>query len=337
MSYFDKNIPYLDEKKWIEYFETKIIPLYELTDKIIKIYNNIRQFDEKDLNTYYNIPFLVSILLGGLNSNAEFEQNSIAYFYKHFFGFGIKDEKDLSLRLKQDREINLNQDLKMTIKVIKAPFYDQVKKINNLIETILEQIKGKFLIKNPVFLSSNDEDLSNPIQVVEIIQDFLNKSLEISLMYNSLTFFLLTLDNRLPRHYIQSIYTKLKEKENFQKIIDWFGMYEYFKPTVPNEEIKNKYTLYEMKEEFLGKNLLKLNFLIWDLFLLPEMMQKLKTFFDLENIDQLNQYDYYKKVSKARLENLDAPFFIKDDANPLSSQLSYWSYSKSSGFPAMKN
>lgn len=231
-------IDYTDREYWRKYIEDFVIPLWENTILIIGYFDQLKfEFNNIPLNDVIE-DYKKSLLLGGINPDIEelYTQNSLAKFYSRFFGLRLKDQKSW---ISQQRFGESLTDI--NIEVIETEFIKFVKEISGILD---DGLRYQNLIEfPPEGIINYDEFNKDPIKVKDLISDFYQNLLKISLIQNYGTFFICSI-NQITYKWMQAAYPRI------DKIIDFlqeqFELIElqWRNPIKPESKVFKEYTFY---------------------------------------------------------------------------------------------
>ena len=258
-------IDYTCEDEWRRYIESYVIPLW----KYSWILNEYR---EELRNEFDALPFDEireedrPLFLGGIIQRDEiYTRNSLAKFYAKFFGMKLKDIQSWILQ-SQTGEILTE----IRVKVVETEFIKFVKEVFNLLDYGLLHQRLVTDFKEPEL--GYEELKKNPNKVKEVIQNFYQGILNISLNYNYGTFFLCSI-NQITYRYMKAAYPRIDEVLDF--LINEFGLTElkWNNPIKPESKTYRDYTIYcfpeynpNNKGKSFGGAICTLNETIWRMF-----------------------------------------------------------------------
>jgi len=88
-----------------------------------------------------------------------------------------------------------------------------------------------------------EETLENPVKILEIFIELLNRALALTIIRNEHTRFVWYL-RKIPKKYIKEYYPELLKPEVFKFLQELLGLKEYIIPQVEDPEIVDLYTIY---------------------------------------------------------------------------------------------
>ncbi|MBD3215846.1 MAG: hypothetical protein GF311_24765 [Candidatus Lokiarchaeota archaeon] len=296
----DDFFDYTDKNEWKGYIENQILPLWRNASRLKFFFDDLRQeFHNSKLNDIKENE--KKLFLGGITPQNEikYERDSLAKFYKNYFGLRIEDLKSWIAQESYQEEL---LDINITIQETKFNEF-----FIDVFELLDYLIKYQNLVKN---INSPDIDYeglkNNPNQIKDIIIQFLQQILDFSINYNYKTFFLCSI-NQVHRHYLEKAYP------NLQKILNLlrgeFGLNELLwnNPINANSKKFEDYKIfcfpeYNMNNEgkSFGGGICKLNQLIWEYFDDTDFTNILKIL--LRNVPNLKE-EYKDRISNELPEN----------------------------------
>jgi hypothetical protein len=210
-------IDYTKEEEWKKYIETYIIPLWEKAWILKEYFEEIRrEFD--------GLPFSEvreedkSLVLGGITPSIDemYTRSSLSKFYAKFFGLRLKDIQSWILQSQTGEMLT-----EINIEVVETEFIRFLKEIFALLDhgLLRQQLVTDF--REP---ESNYEVLKrDPNKVKEIIKNFYQDILNITLNYNYGTFFLCSV-NQITYRYVKAAYPRIEEVLDL--MMNEFGLIE---------------------------------------------------------------------------------------------------------------
>ncbi len=227
-------IDYVDKKEWINYIENYVIPLWKNASILKEFFENLKSelqgaslfnIDEKDL----------PILLGGVIPSKEevYKKNSLAKFYKDFFGLKISD---LQAWMFGGQLIGRQPK----VMVEETAF---IRFVNDIFKWLDRAVRYQTLVG----LSEPKTDYKglkeDPYKLKELIKDFYQGVLNISVNYNYYTFFLWSI-KQIPYKFMKAAYPRIDQAMDFLKIE--FGLTElkWKSPFREGSELYKDYTIW---------------------------------------------------------------------------------------------
>ena len=257
---------YSDKNEWKKFISDYIIPLRDSADALVEYWNYLKEeidsvpFNEIETEKDENFK---RILLGGVNENGDYSERSLAFFYSTFFG----------ARLSNLQEYLISQKERVTSQVTGAveesEFMKFVENIKEKTNAILKSASQNVLT-DAVDSETPEVDfealLEAPEKVAELIKDFYNKTLEITVNYNQHTLFLWTI-RKITRKYLETAYPELQE-EKFDAFKSIVGLEKYFEPEIEettenDKKVKRNYTIWHLPDNSFGGKVCELNDVVW--------------------------------------------------------------------------
>ena len=96
----DTFFNYTNREEWTQYIQTKIIPLWKDCVKLLEFKQKLSKFKDKKFSQISSEDR--PILLGGIEKDGTYGENSLAFFYKDFFGLYL----DILAWIKQEEQGN---------------------------------------------------------------------------------------------------------------------------------------------------------------------------------------------------------------------------------------
>ncbi len=224
------------------------------------------------------------LLLGGIiqKDKLDYTINSLAEFYAKFFGLRLKDIQGWILQSQTCEMIT-----EINVEVVETEFMKFVMEIFNLLDSGLQEQQLTDFNEPEIHY---DELKNDPNKVKEIIKSFYQSVLNISLNYNSGTFFLCSI-NQITYRYMKAAYPKIDD-EVLDFLMDEFGLIElkWNNPIKPESKTFRDYTIYcfpeynpNNKGKSFGGAICALNNRIWSIFSdsyeFPELKNTLEMLF----------------------------------------------------------
>ena len=201
-----------------------------------------------------------TVLLGGVSSNGEYKERSLAKIYATLFGFKPENIHDLIEKLRR----NLPPTTKIVVE--ETEFIRFVRNVLNKVSSILSQAVSKGLIDSDVDVEVDYKDiLSDYKKLIEILENFVNNLAKILPNYNQKSLFVWTLD-KLTYKYMTTAYPELRDERVFNVVKDVLGLEVIFSPDVEDERTKREYEVYSYHDGSIGKELVEIFKMIWDAF-----------------------------------------------------------------------
>ena len=258
-------IDYTREDEWKRYIESYVIPLWKYSWILKEYWEELR-------NEFGALPFDKiregerPLFLGGIIQGDEiYTRNSLAKFYAKFFGMKLKDIQSWILQSQTGEALT-----EINVEVVETEFIKFVKEVFNLLDYGLLHQRLVTDFKEPEL--DYEELKKNPNRVKEVIQNFYQGILNISLNYNYGTFFLCSI-NQITYRYMKAAYPRIDEVLDF--LINEFGLTElkWNNPIKPEFKTFRDYTIYcfpeynpNNKGKSFGGAICTLNETIWRMF-----------------------------------------------------------------------
>lgn len=316
-SYEDSNdfFDYTNKKEWIEYIKNSIIPLWEYSYILKQFFEELKS--EFNGRTFSEISkeYRALFLGGFIPSEEEFSSNSLAKFYLNFFGL------DMNRNLWKLQEELSEKVGEIDIFVNETDFIKFIKGVYSLLGDGLD-LQGLVKVNNtPV--RNYEELIKDPNKLKDIVSNFYQRILDISINYNPKTFFLCSI-KQITQKYIKSVYPRFSQIHDV--MCDEFGLIElvWENPINPETKIFQDYTIFcfpefntKDKNKSFGGSICILNNLILERFSESSNLQKILgiLFFNvpilkenyMNNIRELPEayYDtiYYEGISASDNHN----------------------------------
>ncbi len=269
------NEKYWDKETWKSFVREQIIPLRISAGKLIEFWNQLH-------DKIHDVPFteiekddaLKTILLGGVTSEGEYSARSLALFYKNFFGACILQPKIVVVNLKQ------GIFPKVAGIVEESTFVKFVKYIHEQTDKILECAYQNSLVESAKETPAVnfDEVIKEPEKVADLIKEFYDGVLKITVNHNQLMLFIFTI-RKITRRYLEAAYPELKDADKFENLRAVSGLDKYFEPDVQENEIRKDYCIWYLPESSMGGLVCKLNAIVWYSFEHEDLRNKLEFLF----------------------------------------------------------
>jgi len=253
---------YASIDEWRGYFG-ELKELAKSCKAIIEFWNELRRkcngLTFKDLLEDWN--GYDKVLLGGVDSNGQYKDRSLAKVYAVLFGFKPENVRDLIERLK----MNIPPITKIVVE--ETRFIRFVNDVFNKVTAILRQAESKGLINNSEVDVTVDYYgiLSDYSKLIEILSNFINNVANILPNHNQKSLFVWTLD-KLTYRYMTTAYPKLKDDKTFDMVKETLGLEVIFSPDVEDDNVKRDYEIYSYHDGSLGRELIWLYKIIWEAF-----------------------------------------------------------------------
>jgi len=258
-------IDYSSEDEWKRYIESYVIPLWKYSWILKEYWEELR-------NEFDALPFDEireedrPLFLGGIIQRDEiYTRNSLAKFYAKFFGMKLKDIQSWILQSQTGEALT-----EINVEVVETEFIKFVKEVFTLLDYGLLHQRLVTDFKEPEL--DYEELKKNPNKVKELIRNFYQGILNISLNYNYGTFFLCSI-NQITCRYMKAAYPRIDKVLDF--LINEFGLTElkWNNPIKPESKTFRDYTIYcfpeynpNNKGKSFGGAICTLNETIWRVF-----------------------------------------------------------------------
>jgi len=274
---------YTNTEEWQSFIKNQILPLNSSISRIIALREHLKHTIQDSLKTESGVKY---ILLGGVDENGNYKQNSLAKIYREFLGISINLKEWVSLSKQQG--IDAADYIKCEFS--ETEFLQFIKTLKEVTEKLflLVEIDNQEISKNEV-----KELLENPEKIVDELKTIYDSLVNISANHSYYTFFAMNTKS-IPRFYIEQAYPKLKDK--FEDVSEFLGLEKKFFLDVKKGKIKRDYTMWGHKDNGLAYLIYKLNGILW-LYFEKEEFRKL---FELitSNAEDLRQ-KYYENAKKS--------------------------------------
>jgi len=200
-------INYTDKEEWKKYVENYVLPLWKSTSTLKEFYENLK--------SEFNNAFLQDIkeedlplLLGGVDpSEGEiYKKNSLARFYNRFFGLKLSDIQSWIL----GGEL---AGIQLKALVEETEF---TRFVNEVFKWIDRAMKRQSLVPYKQFSIGYEELKKNPDKLKDVVKEFYESVLKISVNYNYYTFFLWSI-KQIPYRFMKEAYPRIDQIIDFLK------------------------------------------------------------------------------------------------------------------------
>ncbi|MDI6885149.1 MAG: hypothetical protein QMD22_02140 [archaeon] len=237
------SINYADKGEWKKFVEDYIVPLRDSADTLDEYWNYLQKhIDNVPLEEIGKNEALQRILLGGVDEEGNYLEESVAKFYKDFFGVSFSVKVPAGM-------------------VYSSPLHELVTGIINKTKEVLDSAKTKGIVVVDVKRSETncDELLRNPEEVVRLIGDFYNKCAKITPNYNEYTLFVLNI-RAITESYFNVAFPWLLGK--FDVVRELLGLKQDFGPPVDDRRAGH-YVIWRLDWNDLGSKIKELYDYIW--------------------------------------------------------------------------
>ena len=245
-----EGFEYWNKEAWKKFVNEYVLPLHILSSKLLKLREEIiLRTQGKKLSNLEDD--LLKFLLGGINEEGDYENNSLALFTKNAFGIYIDPKQYVAL---EKEGINSLEYVKVEVST-ETEFVKFLKNISSLSSQIVSKVGLETTEVKEV-----EELIKEPDKILEVLRELYEKVLQVTANYNYYTFFTISTRN-LPFFYLTKAYPKLKEK--FDEMKEFLSLREIYKPETEVQKIKEECTVWGQKEGGLSDLIFTLNNLIW--------------------------------------------------------------------------
>jgi hypothetical protein len=245
-----EGFEYWNKEAWKKFVNDYVLPIHTLSSKLLKLREEIisrtegRKLSNLDSN-------LRKFLLGGINEEGDYENNSLALFIKNAFGIYIDPKQYVALA---KGGIDPNEYVEVEVST-ETEFVKFLRNISSLSSQIVSKVGLETTEVKEV-----EELIKEPEKILEVLRELYEKLLQVTANYNYYTFFTVSTKN-LPFFYLTKAYPKLKEK--FDEIREFLGLGVFFSPETEVQEIKEECTIWSHAREGLCDLIFSLNDSIW--------------------------------------------------------------------------
>lgn len=292
----DGFVDYTEQSVWQEYIQETVVPLWEAAWQLKEYHRQLQhEFNGRRLETLSERE--QQVFLGGVDPQRDeiYRQNSVAKFYKEFFGAQVTDLQ--SWLLSDGGEIQTE----VTVEVEDAQFIEFADGIHDQLTKALssQTLYPEWQEPKVVF----DSLLTSPEKVRNIVEQLYQCVLDFVANHSYPTFYLLSL-NQTPRRFLREAYPEFDDTQSLVR--EQFGLTELDWPN-PIKSDADIYSSYEIlcfpeynpnnKGRSFGGSITKTNEIIWDYFSdysTQTFRDVLATYFN--NVSDLKQ-DYKDRVA----------------------------------------
>lgn len=247
------DFKYYNKDSWKNFISTHIKHLNHLSSKLLEFRDFILKSGKTLSEIEENRSDLLPFLLGGIDKDGEYKEDSLAEFVKfalgiwvnakHWVVLGKEEGKEASGRISIDKEE-------------KQQFLGFIEKLREITSAVMRQVE---IEPEEIPDSEIEEIVKKPEKLLEIVKEMYVECLNASANHSYYTFFALSTRN-LPYGFMIAAYPKLES--NFED--DFLGLKKIFEPEIGDEEIRKKYTIWGHKKDGLCDLLYELNESIWN-------------------------------------------------------------------------
>ncbi len=291
---------YTDQNEWKNFVREKILPLYRSAYVIKRLREELERMC-KNLSGYMNNKNIQKIFLGGVDSDGNYRDNSLAKFYRDSLGIWIDTKKWVTLvREGIDAAKHVNCEAGHT--TLLGFLRDVLEITNSLLAKvgINEEDRHKNCDKEVTKI------LNNPEKIVDALRTLYSLAIDVLVNYDYHMFFIMN-TRSIPRYYIEEAYPKLTTK--FDEVAKFLELEKKFEPETKDKQIKERYTVWGHRRNGFADLLYRLNKVVWGYFEGHEWNPALKLIIK----KPLNlKKEYYEKIKDA-LEKIGwkEPSYIK--------------------------
>ncbi|RLI79956.1 hypothetical protein DRP04_08655 [Archaeoglobales archaeon] len=259
-------IDYTSKEEWKTYITNSVIPLWRTTWILKEYFEELKgEFDNLLLSEVKEEDR--PLLLGGIRPSSDeiFSPNSLAKFYLRFFGLRLKDMQSWILQQQHGETLT-----EIIVEVAETEFIKLVREIFTLLDYALQY---QTLVSDFEEPQLNYEELKrDPEKVKELIKEFYQALLNITLNHNYGTFFLCSI-NQVSYKTLKAAYPRIDQALEFLQTEFGLTELDWNNPINPETQAFKDYTIYcfpEYNPRKVGKSfggaIVKLNELLWSKF-----------------------------------------------------------------------
>ena len=257
---------FTEKEEWKKFVREYVMPLNNSTENLVRyweylqkrIHNEPIEEIEKDEN-------LKTILFGGIKENGDYSDRSLALFYSKFFGARLSNLQEYLISRKE------GVTPQVTGAIEESEFMKFARSISEKTNTIRKSAYENGLIDtvdSEVPEIDFDKIIKESKKVVELIKDFYDNALKITVNYNQYTLFLWTI-RKITKKYFDAAYPELKDKSKFDALKNIVGLEKYFEPKIEerienDRKVKRYYTVWHLPDNSFGGIVCELNEVIWE-------------------------------------------------------------------------
>jgi len=246
-----KGFEYWNKEAWKKFVNDYVLPIHTLSSKLLKLREEIITRTEGRKLSNLEDSNLLKFLLGGINEEGDYENNSLALFIKNAFGIYIDPKQYVALA---KGGINPLEHVKVEVST-ETEFVKFLRNISSLSSQIISKVGLEATEVKEV-----EELIKEPEKILEVLRELYEKVLQVTANYNYYTFFTVSTRN-LPFFYLTKAYPKLKEK--FGEMREFLGLGVFFSPETEVQELKEECTIWSHAKEGLCDLIFNLNDSIW--------------------------------------------------------------------------
>ncbi len=227
-------IDYTSRGEWKRYIEDQVIPLWrsalilkEFSEGLKSEYQNVplNDLDEKDL----------PLLLGGVIPRREevYRRNSLAKFYNRFFGLKLSDLQSWVL----GGELT---GVQLKVLVEETAF---TRFVNDAFRWLDRAVRYQTLVDYTEPEVKYNELKKDPSKIKELIREFYESILSISVNYNYYTFFLWSI-KQIPYKFMKLAYPRIDQVLEFLEVEFGLTRFRWNNPFNEDSSLYNDYTIW---------------------------------------------------------------------------------------------
>lgn len=258
------EIDYSDKNEWKKFVSDYIIPLRDSADTLVEYWNYLkRKIDGVEVDEIEGD--LKPILLGGVDVEGNYLEESTAKFYKDFFGVSLSVELPKYVTAKKEEAA---KGIKGIVREIETQPYPNVMYFIKFVRDVAGQTKkianialSKGVIDTVAEPSREiDEKLvGKPEDDLKQIENFYKRCAMITPNHNEHTLFTLTI-RTITRRYLEEEYPEFKEK--IDELKGLFGLNPLFTPNIEDTQ-KKEYTIWHLSDGSFGGEIKRLFVMVW--------------------------------------------------------------------------
>jgi hypothetical protein len=298
----DDFVDYTEQEVWEQYIQETVVPLWDAAWQLKEYHRQLKhEFNGRRLEMLSERE--QQMFLGGIDPQRDevYRRNSVAKFYKAFFGAQVIDLQ--SWLLSEGGEVQTE----VTVEVEDSQFIEFADEVHaRLTQALSSQTLHQGWQEPEVDL---DALLTSPDEVRDIVERLYQGVLDFVVNHSYPTFYLWSL-NQTPRRFLQEAYPEFDDTQPLVR--DQFGVtaLDWQNPIKPDTEIYDSYEILCYPEynpnnqgRSFGGSIAKTNELIWTYFSdysTQTFRDALSTYFN--NVSNLKQ-DYEDRVAN-RIANV---------------------------------
>jgi len=261
----DDFVDYTEREVWEEYIQETVVPMWEAAWQLKEFHRQLQhEFNGRRLETLSDAERRV--FLGGIDPQRDevYRQNSVAKFYKGFFGAQVSDLQSWLLSEGGDVQTEV------TVEVEESQFIEFADKIHDQLTQALSAQTLYQGWQNPEV--AFDSFLSSPEEVRDIVEQLYQGVLDFVVNHSYPTFYLWSL-NQTPRRFLQEAYPAFDDTQPLVR--EQFGLTEmdWPNPIKSDADIHSSYEILCFPEynpnnqgRSFGGSIGKTNEIIWTYF-----------------------------------------------------------------------